>query len=373
MGALLEASFKSLSECIDSLGHNRSPNIADVKGRAAEEFYEVIEHFGSMAVAIRSRDESLNRINEELELRVQTRTEEIRNLHEKLVLEAHKAGMADVASAIIHNFGNILNSLMIETQKIKEYQETLGVKPHLDQLFTTLNPESMRALLEDEAKASLFYQYVQVIQTTFNNDSVWLHEHLIRMIEQQKVMQSMLVHQQNFVQDKEPLQTVYADELADLAIKIKEASLQKRSVRISMDPCPRCLIQVKKSKLIHVITNLIVNAMEAMNENRESDRIIRITFKLEDKHLRLRFEDNGSGISPDAIDKIFKQGFTTKESGHGFGLHSSANYMKEMGGTLELAPKQPARGAAFELTMKLYATANETGPATGTMDVGSGF
>jgi signal transduction histidine kinase len=373
LSTLLDGSFKSLSECIDSLAHNRSPNIAEVKGRAAKEFYDVIEHFDAMAVAIRSRDESLNRINEELELRVQTRTEEIRNLHEKLVHEAHKAGMADLASAIIHNFGNILNSLMIETQKIKEYQENLGIKPHMEQLFLALQPDSIRSILSDDAKSKLFQQYVQLIRSTFESDNSWLNEHLLRMIEQQKVMQSMLVHQQNFVQDKEPLQTVYADELADLALKIKSASLQKRSVRIAMETCPRRLILVKKSKLIHVITNLIVNAMDAMSANKQDDRIIRIAFNVEEKHLRLRFEDNGSGISPEALDKIFKQGFTTKESGHGFGLHSSANYMKEMGGTLELAKQQPARGAAFELTMLLHVRTNESEPATGSAEPASGF
>ena len=61
--------------------------------------------------------------------------------------------------------------------------------------------------------------------------------------------------------------------------------------------------------------------------------------------------DNGIGIQPENMDKIFRHGFTTKSDGHGFGLHSSANAATEIGGTLSVESDGEGHGAVFRLTM----------------------
>jgi signal transduction histidine kinase len=61
--------------------------------------------------------------------------------------------------------------------------------------------------------------------------------------------------------------------------------------------------------------------------------------------------DNGIGIPPENLIKIFNHGFTTKRDGHGFGLHSGANAAKEMGGSLTAESNGPGLGATFTLEL----------------------
>ena len=61
--------------------------------------------------------------------------------------------------------------------------------------------------------------------------------------------------------------------------------------------------------------------------------------------------DNGAGIAPENLTKIFTYGFTTKKEGHGFGLHSAANAAKEMGGSLTASSAGPGQGATFTLEL----------------------
>jgi signal transduction histidine kinase len=65
--------------------------------------------------------------------------------------------------------------------------------------------------------------------------------------------------------------------------------------------------------------------------------------------------DNGVGIQPNHLAKIFAHGFTTRAEGHGFGLHSSANAASEMGGKLTVASEGFDCGATFTLEIPLAA------------------
>jgi signal transduction histidine kinase len=65
--------------------------------------------------------------------------------------------------------------------------------------------------------------------------------------------------------------------------------------------------------------------------------------------------DNGVGIAPETLVRVFEHGFTTKKDGHGFGLHGAALTAQELGGTLSAASEGPGRGATFTLDLPLGA------------------
>jgi C4-dicarboxylate-specific signal transduction histidine kinase len=110
-------------------------------------------------------------------------------------------------------------------------------------------------------------------------------------------------------------------------------------------------ICVDRHKVIQILVNLITNAMQAL-EGRATDRRLSVeTCSLSDGQVSVRVSDNGVGISRENLVKIFNHGFTTKEEGHGFGLHSSAVSAMELGGTLVAESDGPGRGAAFVLTL----------------------
>ncbi|MCP4756704.1 MAG: ATP-binding protein [Proteobacteria bacterium] len=100
---------------------------------------------------------------------------------------------------------------------------------------------------------------------------------------------------------------------------------------------------------MHVLINLIENAVEAMSETPEDQRQLTLSLYCDDESVTIEVGDRGEGISEEAQKKIFVHGYTTKKHGHGFGLHNSANFMAEMGGELRLKSEGENKGATFIL------------------------
>ena len=71
----------------------------------------------------------------------------------------------------------------------------------------------------------------------------------------------------------------------------------------------------------------------------------------------VRVEDNGVGIPPENLTRIFSHGFTTRPHGHGFGLHIGALNAREMGGSLSVASEGTGCGATFTLILPMNSPA----------------
>jgi C4-dicarboxylate-specific signal transduction histidine kinase len=104
--------------------------------------------------------------------------------------------------------------------------------------------------------------------------------------------------------------------------------------------------------VLQILINLLRNAKYAMDEADPSCKklIVRVTHPAPER-VMICVIDNGIGIAPDHLTKIFNHGFTTKKNGHGFGLHSGANAAKEMGGTLTAKSEGLGQGAEFTLEL----------------------
>ena len=101
-----------------------------------------------------------------------------------------------------------------------------------------------------------------------------------------------------------------------------------------------------------ILTNLISNAKYALAVRPPEQRFMEVMLDQPDpERLRLRVRDNGMGIAPDMLTRIFQHGFTTRQEGHGFGLHSSALAAQEMGGSLLASSEGPGQGATFTLEL----------------------
>ena len=104
-------------------------------------------------------------------------------------------------------------------------------------------------------------------------------------------------------------------------------------------------------KLSQIILNLVLNAKDALLFCSQDDKKITIQSEFQDNNITIKVIDNGSGIDQELLNKIFTYGFTTKPSGHGYGLHSSALAAEEMGGKLEVTSLGINQGAEFTLTL----------------------
>ncbi|HYO52306.1 ATP-binding protein [Archangium sp.] len=110
---------------------------------------------------------------------------------------------------------------------------------------------------------------------------------------------------------------------------------------------------VDRHKLLQILVNLLSNAQHALVESGKQDKRLRIRVRMADGGERLLLEvtDNGVGIAPENLSRMFTQGFTTKRTGHGFGLHISSMAATEMKGRLTCASPGLQQGATFTLEL----------------------
>jgi hypothetical protein len=179
-------------------------------------------------------------------------------------------------------------------------------------------------------------------------------EELHALIEGLRHIKSVVQMQQNFAkQSSNVLENVSVKALVDESAKLSEASLTRHGIELACDLTGDETVYADRHKTMQILVNLMSNAKDAINAHKPPrGRIVISTRKCEDS-LVIRVTDNGSGIGREDLERIFRYGFTTKPTGHGFGLHSSATAAIEMGGHLKAMSDGPGCGATFELDLPM--------------------
>jgi signal transduction histidine kinase len=149
-------------------------------------------------------------------------------------------------------------------------------------------------------------------------------------------------------------ETLDVRQLIEDAIEINAAGLDRHDVHVRREIGPLPLIVVDKHKVLQILVNLISNAKYALSESGRPDKLLTIRARTErEGFICLRVEDNGIGILPENLTRIFGHGFTTRRGGHGFGLHSGALAARELGGSLTAQSEGAGKGATFTLCLPL--------------------
>ncbi len=145
---------------------------------------------------------------------------------------------------------------------------------------------------------------------------------------------------------------VQASELVEAALRINAAWLESRLVRVIREFSGTPLIVTEPHKVLQILVNLITNAGQALEQGRQTDR--QLTLQISSKEaqsIRIAVADNGMGIAPENLPRIFQRGFTTRGAGHGLGIHGSALLAQELGGNLTATSSGPGQGAVFSLDL----------------------
>lgn len=142
------------------------------------------------------------------------------------------------------------------------------------------------------------------------------------------------------------------EDIIEDAIQINSAGLKRHGVRFRLDTAEMPEICLDKQRVLQVLVNLVSNGKYALSQSENQERLLTVRcYKSREDRLRIEVSDNGVGIAQENLDKIFRHGFTTKEDGHGFGLHSSALTAKELNGSLTCQSDGPGLGATFILEL----------------------
>lgn len=280
--------------------------------------------------------------------------EKLDSSYKRLVEQAHKKGMADVASGVLHNVANILNSIYISMHMIRDLVSNSPVRDMTianDLLKKHL--EHIEEFIVNHEKGKKLMQFYPKINQSMNNYRNHLLNHVNRLIYNISLIEGIVASQSNYTGIKQ-----YRDEL-DIVMLIEDALLmnsvllQKRHVKIVRDySADLSKTFVQKTKLLHVLVNIVKNAVDAMADMPEDKRVLSISVSQNDQDKFIRVTDSGHGIPQELLESIFEYGFTTKKGGHGFGLHSCVSYMAEMGGKIWAESEGTGKGTTFTLKIR---------------------
>jgi len=285
----------------------------------------------------------------EAEARLEQAQQELRE-------SAHQSGMAEIATGVLHNIGNILNSVSLSAEEVNRLLKEFKF-PMLDKATSMLvdNRENLAEFLGENQKGDKLVDYLVVINESFEKDHVLTKNEIEHMKTHIAMIKDVISTQQEYAKGNHFSEAVDINRLLEDAIKIEKNSLNKNFISITNKAAKMPDCEVHKSKLLQVMTNLIKNAKEATLENGYIDQreIFIESGVLDSQFAYVRIKDNGVGITEENLAKIFQHGFTTKQSGHGFGLHSSVVAMKEMNGNISAESGGINQGTVFTVTVPL--------------------
>jgi signal transduction histidine kinase len=176
-------------------------------------------------------------------------------------------------------------------------------------------------------------------------------DQLSRNIEHIKEVVAM---QQSYAKVSGVFENLAADRLVEDAIAMNIGAFERHGVKLDRQYAVVPLVRVDRHKVLQILINLIRNAKYALDDVERLDKKISISITAPNgRFVHIVVSDNGIGIPPENLTRIFAHGFTTRKGGHGFGLHSGANAARSMGGSITVASPGMAQGATFTLELPI--------------------
>jgi len=298
-------------------------------------------------------------ITRNLERKVEERTRELAakqvdliESQKELVSAAHNAGMAEIASGVLHNVGNTLNSVQTSAQMVHEILHG-GRADLLFQKIKNLivSEAELERIARDDVRRRELVGALELIGDKLIERRELLYQENLRMLDHIRAIKTVLAEQREYSRMGAPvLAETDLEGLIDETIQMKIYLFEDKRVDIVREPGEIPPVRVEPTRFKRMLFYLLDNAREAIEEHREpgSGRIVLRT-TCEEGAVRVEIIDNGIGIQPEHLTKVFTQGFSTKKSFRGFGLHYCANAVKEMGGSIEIDSAGVGKGVAVAL------------------------
>jgi len=280
--------------------------------------------------------------------------EQLDKLNRQLMGTSRLAGMAEVATGVLHNVGNVLNSVSVAATVVADRLRRSKLA-NLRRATEVLREQNgnLAEFLTTDPKGKVIPEYLATVADELAGEQTKLIAKMDSVGQHIEHIKEIVAMQQTYAKVSGVYESLAVEALVEDALRMNAAAFDRHGIELVREFAENMpLVRADRHKVLQILINLLRNgkyAMEGLSENAKR-LVVRVALASPDR-VRITVADNGVGIAPEHVTRIFNHGFTTKKDGHGFGLHSGANAAKEMGGTLTAHSEGPGKGAEFTLEL----------------------
>ncbi|MDB6017900.1 MAG: Integral rane sensor signal transduction histidine kinase [Pedosphaera sp.] len=286
-------------------------------------------------------------------------------LNQQLMGTSRLAGMAEVATGVLHNVGNVLNSVSVSATLVADGLRRSKVV-NLHRATTLLREQNGRLaeFLTSDPKGKVIPEYIATLADQLTAEQARMIEKMDSVGKNIEHIKEIVAMQQSYAKVSGVYENLQVEGLIEDALRMNTAAFDRHHIDLVRDFAenlpPVC---VDRHKVLQILINLLRNAKHSMTAHGGDELKMTIRVALASpERVKISIADTGLGIAPELLTKVFNHGFTTKKDGHGFGLHSGANAAKEMGGTLSAHSEGLGKGAVFTLELPASVSNRQPNP-----------
>jgi signal transduction histidine kinase len=263
--------------------------------------------------------------------------------------------MAEIATNVLHNVGNVLNSVNVSASLVMDSVKKSKAS-NLVKVVALLreHEQDLGAFFTGDPRGRQLSAYLSQLSEHLLAGQKSVIQELDSLVKNIEHIKDIVTMQQSYARVSGILEIINIRELVEDGLNMNVGALGRHGVEIVREFEDLPLINIEKHKVLQVLVNLIRNAKHACQDSDRADKRLTVRVTGGAGRIKISVTDNGVGIPPENLTRIFNHGFTTRKDGHGFGLHSGALAAKEMGGALSAHSDGTGHGATFVLELPIH-------------------
>ena len=272
-------------------------------------------------------------------------------LQGQLIEASRLAGMADLATGVLHNIGNVLNSVNVSASLIVRELES-GPLESLKRLAALLDEHraNLELFFRDDACAARIPTFLAHVCSAFEAQQTHIRREFQGIRENIEHIKGVVSAQQSMAKVAGVSMEIALPEFLQQACQLARSAWGGGEGPVeTVVPEGIVPLMSDKVKILQILVNLLKNARDSVLQQQPAEPKIIFSVAEEPGWVIFTVADNGVGIEPSRLTQIFQFGRSTKPSGHGFGLHHSANAATELAGSLQVESGGVGKGATFRL------------------------
>ncbi|UXX79622.1 ATP-binding protein [Reichenbachiella carrageenanivorans] len=227
----------------------------------------------------------------------------------------------------------------LEEKEMDAWQNLIRVLTH--EIMNSVTPiSSLAATIESELESQINREDFKV-ENISKEDLADFHMALHTIHKRSEGLIKFVSDFRNLTRIPIPqLEDVLICDLIRPILSLLRFDIEQNDIKINLNVEPeQLIIRVDKEQVEQVLINLLKNAIQAMGENEEMNKLKEITICAaiaSDDRVVVKIADNGTGIDEEALKKVFIPFFTTKKTGSGIGLSLSKQIMRKHNGNISV-------------------------------------